>query len=83
MFFALPFSRHYYLDDLLSDLMNAIGNPGELGVFCLNNSIHIKVVVVIKGITDTYDFPSLHLRKDFVVFLSTINAGFQCMASTV
>lgn len=54
--------------------MKTIQHPVELGEYCMSNGISAKLEIVIEGITDTYSIPVFSFSKEFVTFLSQINA---------
>lgn len=55
-------------------MMQTIQHHEELGDYCKANGISAKLAIVIEGITDTYSMPVFTFSKEFVSFLSKINA---------
>ena len=72
--YELPPYRGWKVYNLLNKMMKTIQHPVELGEYCMSNGISAKLEIVIEGITDTYSIPVFSFSKEFVTFLSQINA---------
>lgn len=72
--YELPPYRGWKVYNLLKKMMQTIQHHEELGDYCKANGISAKLVIVIEGITDTYSMPVFTFSKEFVSFLSKINA---------
>ena len=72
--YELPTYRGLKVYSLLNKMMKTIQHPVELGEYCKSNGINAKLEIVIEGITDTYSIPVFSFSKEFITFLSQINA---------
>lgn len=73
--YGFPVYKGWNIETLFNKLIKSIQHPKELGEYCRENGIKVKLNIVIEGITDTYSVPACYFSSRFISFLAMLNAS--------